>query len=263
MSALLKIRPVMLAVILILSVVALAVLAGRDSGETVKRPAASSQGKPPAGFDKKRYSINDPDSLWVVVNKGRKLAANFEPQELVTPDVPLRYATSSLEMKLRGDAAAALEELFSDARANRLELKLTSGYRSFASQQAIYSRNVKTDGQLQTDATSARAGHSEHQTGLAADVSPSDRRCELNKCFADTPQGIWLAQNSYKFGFIIRYQNLRQRITGYDYEPWHLRYVGAALATEINKKNQTLEEFFDLPASPTYPVAPLILTPGA
>ncbi|MBA3757688.1 M15 family metallopeptidase [Candidatus Saccharibacteria bacterium] len=203
-------------------------------------------------FDKKQHSTEEPDSLWVIVNKGRKLSRGYIPSELLTPTVPLRFSASSAEMKLKMEAANALERLFASAEEQNLQLLLVSGYRSYSSQEAIYSRNVKRDGQAKTDATSARAGHSEHQTGLAVDVGSKSRKCELDKCFGSTTEGLWVEANAYKFGFIVRYQNGKQNLTGYDYEPWHLRYVGTELASEIYRSNQTLELFFGLPTYSIY-----------
>ena len=88
---------------------------------------------------------------------------------------------------------------------------------------------------------------------MAADIEPYDRRCEISDCFADTPEGKWLAKKSYKFGFILRYPKGKENLTGYRYEPWHFRYIGKELAAEINKAGQTLEQFFGLPAYTNYP----------
>ena len=108
-------------------------------------------------------------------------------------------------------------------------------------------------GQAGADLTSARPGHSEHQTGLAVDISAVPATCALDQCFADTVQGKWLAKNAYKWGFVLRYPNKMTSITGYEFEPWHYRYVGVELATEMHTTGiKTLEQFFDLPAAPGY-----------
>lgn len=216
-------------------------------------PAKESKQKPSSEterFDKSKHSLEDPASLWVVVNKGRKLPASYVPADLVTPAVRIR---SGSEAKLRADAARALEQMFSAAKSQGLTLMVTSAYRSYNYQRGIYSNYLKTQGQAYTDATSARPGHSEHQTGLAADISPGSRKCELDTCFADTPEGIWTAKNVHAYGFIIRYPEGKQEITGYSFEPWHLRYVGPELAQQINSSGKTLERFFDLTLFPTYP----------
>ena len=99
----------------------------------------------------------------------------------------------------------------------------------------------------------SRPGYSEHQTGLAADViSIENPDCMLGECFADTPEGQWVAENAHRFGFIIRYLEDMERITGYPYEPWHLRYVGVETATEVFELGLTLEEYWEQPAAPDY-----------
>jgi len=118
---------------------------------------------------------------------------------------------------------------------------------------------VSSQGRAQTDASSARPGHSEHQTGLAADIEPASRQCEVQNCFADTPEGQWLAVNAYKYGFIVRYQKDTQNLTGYEYEPWHIRYVGLSLANEVQRTHKTLEQTFHLPVYTAYPATNYIL----
>ena len=109
------------------------------------------------------------------------------------------------------------------------------------------------DDEASADDESARPGFSEHQTGLAVDVGMANATCEVDQCFGATPAGKWVAANGYKYGFIVRYPQGLSDITGYEYEPWHLRYVGVGLATEMhNKAVQTLEQFFDLPAATDY-----------
>lgn len=204
-------------------------------------------------FDKQKYSINDMASPWAIVNKGRMLPADYIPANLVVPDVPLRSAVSSSEMLLRADAAAALETLYAAGNREGVRLRLASGYRSYSLQVSVYNSELKSYGQAGADRESARPGHSEHQTGLAADLEPYDRTCEVDPCFADKPEGKWLAANAYKYGFIIRYQKDKETLTGYKYEPWHIRYIGVDLATQVYKTGQTLEQFFSLPAVTAYP----------
>ncbi len=133
------------------------------------------------------------------------------------------------------------------------QFSLVSAYRSHDTQKVIYDSEVKGFGQVQADRESARPGHSEHQTGWAADLAGPDKKCEIKLCFADTDEGKWLATNAHKYGFIIRYPGGKESITGYQYEPWHLRYVGTALAEEMHGTGiQTLEEFFDLSPASSY-----------
>ena len=205
-------------------------------------------------FNKNLYSISDPASIWVVVNKQRPLnPKTYVSTQLVVPNIPLRLGSGSSEMRVSATISGALEQMTQAAKNEGANLMLASGYRSYGSQSAIYSSHVKTYGQVSADRQSARPGHSEHQTGLAADLEPSNRACEIAQCFGTLAEGKWLAANAYKYGFIIRYQSDKEAVTGYMYEPWHVRYVGVGLATEMNKQAiTTLEEFFGLPAAPGY-----------
>lgn len=207
-------------------------------------------------FNKNQYSINDPASLWAVVNKGRKLPADYVPANLVNPKIPLRLPAGDLEMTIRSDAAGALLAMNSKANTDNIHFMLASAYRSYSLQVSVYGSYVRSIGQAQADQSSARPGFSEHQTGLAADLEPQSRKCEVDPCFGATPEGKWLAENSYKYGFVVRYQNGKQNLTGYEYEPWHIRYVGVELAKEVHQTNQTLEQFFNLPPSVNYPAEP-------
>lgn len=205
------------------------------------------------GFNKSLYSTDDPNSIWVVANKSRALEpTNYVPADLVTPNLPLRVPGNET-MQLRKEAAAALEQMFAAAKQENLNLMVSSAYRSYSYQANLYGGYVKSVGRAEADKTSARPGHSEHQTGLSVDVEPTTKKCELDTCFADTPEGQWVAANAYRYGFIIRYTKDKVGVTGYEYEPWHLRYVGTVLAAEMHSQSiETLEEFFDLPGGQTY-----------
>jgi D-alanyl-D-alanine carboxypeptidase len=210
-------------------------------------------------FNKSQFSINDPSSIWAVVNKGRSLGANYIPADLIAPNIPLRLPATDPEMHVRSIAAPDLQQMYKDAKNQNINLMLSSGYRSYDLQNSVYASFVRAQGQKSTDSSSARPGHSEHQTGLAIDIEPANRNCEVELCFENTPEGKWLALNSYKYGFIIRYQKDKENITGYEYEPWHVRYVGKDLAAELHNNNQTLEQFFGLPVFSDYPKNSYIL----
>lgn len=226
-----------------------------QSGAAIQAVAETKASDQPANFNKGQYSTNDPSSIWTVVNKGRILPNSYIPSDLVAPKVSLSESTAADNMHLRSDSAAALEKLIAEVTNSSLQLMLVSGYRSYTTQQSVYGSNVSSQGQAYADATSARPGHSEHQTGLAADLGTTSRKCQLETCFGDTPEGQWLADNAYKYGFIIRYQKDKKSLTGYEYEPWHLRYVGIDLAAQLNKTGQTLEQFFSLPVYTDYPAS--------
>lgn len=229
---------------------------GTDQTTEIKVTPAQS------GFNKNQYSINDPGSLWVVVNKGRILPSSYAPADLVVPNVSLNESFESDNMHLRQAPATALEKMSAAATSEGLELTLVSGYRSYTTQQAVYGSNVAAQGRATADTTSARPGYSEHQTGLAADLGVPSSQCQLEACFADLAEGKWLAANAHKYGFIIRYQKDKSSLTGYAYEPWHMRYVGLDLAAEINKTEQVLEQFFGLSSYSDYPSKPYELKTG-
>lgn len=204
-------------------------------------------------FDPNAHSLTNPASIWVVVNKQRPLRPlNYAPT-LVVPNVPLKGSRTASNMHVSGAMADPLVSLFAGAKQVGYNLMLSSGYRSYAYQVSVYNKIVSSEGRTTADQESARPGHSEHQTGLAADVAPTSGRCDLSQCFGNTPEGQWLAANAYKYGFIIRYPADKTAITGYEYEPWHLRYVGINLAAEMHNRGiETLEEFFGLTAAPDY-----------
>ena len=134
-----------------------------------------------------------------------------------------------------------MEQLITQAAKEQIQLAGVSGYRSYDRQAEIYKQTW-----LQSPETlmfSARPGESEHQTGLAMDVSSPGVDYELEQSFADTPEGIWLAQYAPVYGFIIRYPRDKESITGYPYEPWHLRYVGRGIARQIADSGLSLDEY--------------------
>ena len=196
----------------------------------------------PAGFDKNKYSHDDPASMWTVVNKTRPLnPKDYAPSDLV----------SIGGQQIRKEAASALTKLIADAKTAGLNISPLSGYRSYQTQVSVYNKEVATYGQATADTESARPGTSEHQTGWAVDVGGGG--CGIEDCFGTTAEGKWLATNAYKYGFIIRYTSQKQQITGYRAEPWHIRYIGTELSNEMKKQGvTTLEEFFGLPAAPDY-----------
>lgn len=138
------------------------------------------------------------------------------------------------------EASGPLWEMIAAAEKDGIKLWMTSGYRSYYDQQYIYNNYVKRDGQEEADTYSARPGHSEHQTGLAYDLN------DLTWDFGETPEGKWVAENCHKYGFILRYPKDKEEITGYVYEPWHIRYVGVEKAGEIYESGLCLEEFLNI-----------------
>lgn len=190
--------------------------------------------------------VTNPSDIIAVVNKTRALPPDYAPDksDLVEPNVPFTFKEKSEKKLMRTEAARALEKLFDQAAKEQIKLAGVSAYRSYASQKSIYNNNVKTQGEKLASQYSAKPGQSEHQTGLAIDVSSPSAKYALEEVFGTTPEGKWLAANAWKFGFILRYPKGKESITGYSYEPWHIRYVGIELAKEITEKGITLEEYF-------------------
>ena len=184
----------------------------------------------------------DPTDTLILVNKNNKAPA--VPVTLVKPDVqPTREAVSE-NIYMRPEAAAALEDLFEAAAQDGITLYATSGYRSYSTQKAIFERKLERMDEKQANASVAKPGYSEHQTGLAMDIEgETTKGTGLTEAFGESPEGIWTAEHCAEYGFIIRYPKGKTNITGYIYEPWHLRYVGKEAATEITELGVTFEEY--------------------
>ncbi len=189
--------------------------------------------------------VNDPESIIVIVNKKRSLPDGYIPPDLVVPNVAFSYSGVLEKSHMRKEAAAALEQLFAASKKDGLDLRAVSGYRSYKRQVAIYKNNVATKGQEYTDRVSARPGTSEHQTGLAIDVSGPGIGYGLEQSFGATKEGKWLKEHAPEYGFVIRYTENGESSTGYTWEPWHIRYIGKALAEDVTSKGMTLEQYFD------------------
>lgn len=178
----------------------------------------------------------------ILVNKNHGLASDYEPGDLT--DVNARADDrASQYQKIRRAAAEAFDELAANAKSEGYTIKLTTGYRSYSYQKELHDSYVNRNGDSWTEQYSAEPGYSEHQTGLSADVSGESVGYKLGASFANAPEGKWLAENAHRFGFIIRYPDGKEDITGYAYEPWHIRYVGVDVATEIYNQKLTLEEY--------------------
>ncbi len=179
----------------------------------------------------------DDIEVLILVNKQQGLAYDFEP-ELVTPNVKNKKGIS---IQTTNETALALENLFEDALKEGIEFVAVSGYRSYYIQKTIYNRKVKELGEKSASLSSAPPGKSEHQLGMAVDVSCEAIDCRLTAQFADTKEGQWLYEHCSEYGFIIRYKTEWTDVTGYKGEPWHLRYVGQEHAKRITELNVPLE----------------------
>jgi LAS superfamily LD-carboxypeptidase LdcB len=177
----------------------------------------------------------------ILVNKSHSLPVGYVPVTLTTPDVP---SSNRLKTKMTPEAAEALEALFAKAKRDNIKLTAISGYRSYERQNSIFASNINKYGSVDAaNQFSAKPGQSEHQTGLAMDISSPSVNYTLSQSYAQTREGKWLKENAPHFGFIIRYPKGKEGITGYQFEPWHIRYVGESAALEIANSNITLEEY--------------------
>lgn len=191
----------------------------------------------------KGYKLKIEDGIayidgFMIVNKTYSLPESYQPKN---PYKAIDNKLSCIDC-IDKEVMQAFKLMQSDARSIGLNLYISSGYRSYTKQENLYNRYVKDDGIKGADTYSARAGHSEHQTGLCFDLN------EIADVFANTDEGIWVNNNAHQYGFIIRYPKGKSDITGYKYESWHLRYVGKELAEKLYNNGSwiTMEEYFGL-----------------
>jgi D-alanyl-D-alanine carboxypeptidase len=223
--------------------------------ESVQSIANQVAPKPVTIFDPPKYSIDEADSIWVVVNKQRQISPlKYQPAALAFPAFPKPNVQNPFGLQMREEAAVATVELATAmAEAGKGSLILNSGFRTYKNQQGLYNRTRDSRGLAVAEKLSARPGHSEHQLGLAADFSVKGGGCAIMACFGKTEAGMWLAENAHQYGFVLRYPKGYKPVTGFQYEPWHFRYVGIELATEMKTKQiKTLEEFWGLESAPNY-----------
>ena len=184
---------------------------------------------------------NEMGSMAQLVNKNHSIPADYVPGDLVWVNLP-----STRDTQLRADAAEHLIQLFNGASAQGLTLYCSSGYRSYATQSALYQWNVDMYGVAGAELVSARPGMSEHQLGLAMDVTSATVDFDLVENFGATAEGQFIRDHAHEYGFIVRYPQGKTNITGYAYEPWHLRYLGVPVATTIHNSGKTMEEFYGI-----------------
>ena len=191
--------------------------------------------------------IQNPENKLTLVNKVFALPEDYIPGDLVRPDVEFSFGNQDIEKSyMRQEAASALEKMFADAKSQDIHLFAVSGYRSYQRQDDNFHNKVNKIGEEAAAKIVAYPGNSEHQTGLAMDISSQSANFKLTEQFGGTPEGKWLMENAHRFGYILRYPKGLETITGYNYEPWHYRYVGLKAAAEIYKNQLTLEEYFNI-----------------
>lgn len=179
------------------------------------------------GYTSKNYPITEKDGLIyvdgvLIANKTYALPESYNPGDILS------------------ECQTAFDKLQTDCAAEGLSIWNASGFRSYETQAGLYNRYCNRDGKEAADRYSARPGHSEHQTGLAIDLNT------ITQSFADTAEGQWIAENCWRYGFIIRYPKGKEAQTGYMYEPWHIRYVGVEVAEKIYNSGLCLEEYYGI-----------------
>ncbi len=198
----------------------------------------------PSGQDS--VTVENPDTIDVLVNRKNSLPETYAPDDLVKlTDVPTVLSNPEVN-QLRKAAYEALKELFEAAKDEKeYTLYARSGYRSYGTQVSLYGSYVNNHGQAAADKFSAKPGQSEHQTGLSMDITCEAMNFQLDTTFGKTEEGKWVAENAHRFGFIVRYPEGKETITGYMYEPWHIRYMGKELATKVYESGLTYEEYLE------------------
>lgn len=193
-------------------------------------------------------NTSEPDCS-ILVNKLHRLDSSYIPPCLTEPDILFDAPSGDPRRLLSSPAARASEELFGAGKEQGVFLYGISGYRSYDRQKQLYETRLRQKDNSYVYLHLAPPGASEHQTGLALDVSCPSVSLQLENCFASTAEGKWLASHAPLYGFIIRYPQNKELITGYAWEPWHIRYVGKSLALYLSMTGLTLEEYYEHPDS--------------
>lgn len=214
-------------------------VADTTAPKAARAPAADARPAeaPPLG------TTPDPADLLVLVDRERNLPEGWAPSGMVAPTLPWATTDAVERRLLRPEAAKALDEMGFAAARDGVPIIGISAFRSQESQQQVFDRYVAQEGEAQARTFSAAPGHSEHQTGLAVDVTSADGACPTEPCFGATPQAAWLAEHAPEYGFIVRYPAGKEAVTTYDAEPWHLRYVGVEAARAMQRDELTLDEY--------------------
>jgi len=203
--------------------------------------------------DRLLWDIANPASPLVLVNKHHPLVPeDYLPAELLAPNVRLGSGEAAL---LRPEAASAVERMFAAAAADGVHITIKSSFRSYDTQATVYNGYLAQKGQYLSDTSSARPGFSEHQTGFALDIGDASvgPSCEFTFCMAGSPAGSWVAAHGADYGFVIRYPLGQEPVTGYAAEPWHLRFLGIAVAQDMMVRGiPSYEAYLGLPPAPDY-----------
>jgi len=213
-----------------------------QTGSTVAAPPPSSSGFPEDSAV--TLSNSESGSYLALVNRHFRLPSHFSPSDLSIVSALNSHGNINQSIRLRATAARAMENMLNTAYDEGGHvIVIVSGYRSYATQTTVHNNHIATRGETEARRVSARPGHSEHQLGLAMDLSTFGLGGRLSSQFSSTPEGAWIRDNAHRFGFIVRYPAGREPDTGFVYEPWHLRYIGVDAATQMFGSGLILEEF--------------------
>ena len=208
---------------------------GNSHNQDSKKIIGVVNSKADLGFYSNIYDSNLNDNNLILVNKFYHLKEDYTPSDLVTLSGQYNRGANN---KMREEAASAFMKMVDAARLENIIIYNMSAFRSYDYQVNLYDKYIKRDGKEAADKYSARPGYSEHQSGLCSDLN------EISDSFEGTDEAIWLKNNAYKYGFILRFPKGKEDITGYKYEPWHYRYVGVDAAKIIYDDDITLEEYY-------------------
>lgn len=177
-------------------------------------------------------------NIMAPLDKAHRLPESCVPPDLVAVPGTMQQGGQ----RLRAAAAAAFQELFAAAQKDGFTIVSVSAYRSYADQVAAFNANVASGGLEYARRTSALPGHSEHQLGTTTDVSSADAGFGLES-FGGTPEARWIADNAWRYGFVVSYPDGKEGVTGYAYEPWHIRWLGKEVARKVRDSGLTLHEY--------------------
>lgn len=181
--------------------------------------------------------VENPDDVTVLVNKLHEIPEGWKPDDL--------EKVIDCSQKLRHEANEAYTRFYQAAKAKGIDIYTISGYREPETQELYWNNVVKVFGEEHAIQYNAYPRRSEHELGLCVDVSYTTEGDRLSEKVADSALGKFIESDAYQYGFILRYPKDKVRITGYNYEPWHIRYVGVELATQLHNENKTLEEYYE------------------
>ena len=208
-----------------------------DSTDDPDREAGSPDG---SYTPSREVRTEDDGNILVLVNKEYPVSEDYEPSDMVEIDGSL---STNQNLKVKREAYEAYLEMLKDAQAEGLNFSICSAYRSYALQESLYNNSLAANGKEYTETMFAYPGKSEHHTGYAIDITSASMNWGLSQDFTEYPDGAWITEHCSEYGFIIRYPKGKEDVTGYVYEPWHIRYVGIDTAKYITDHELTLEEY--------------------